>query len=177
MVPRDWDKKEGENHEYIRVYMYIHTVCDSQRSQRRGWKMKNGLENAYAVAESWKQAVVAGINTAFNVGRRRSWAWGPGAASFLLHPLSSAVLQQRSRSLSCCHRPGPEASTTTTRIVIVTEIADPKDSHRHQRPPFSLLSPSTPTPPCSRVLGYLLLRVRPSSIFIEHQDTVPSSSP
>ena len=45
----------------------------------------------------------------------------------------------------------PRPPPTGTRIVIVSEIADPKDSHRHRRPPFSLLSSSIPSYylPCS----------------------------
>jgi len=45
-----------------------------------------------------------------------------------------------SLSLSC-HRPGPDASATTDRrIVIVSEIGDPADSDRHRRPPFPFFS-------------------------------------
>ena len=39
----------------------------------------------------------------------------------------------------------PRPPPTGTRIVIVSEIADPQDSHRHRRPPFSFLSSSIPS--------------------------------
>lgn len=68
---------------------------------------------------------MAGINTAFNVGRRRSW--GPEARRAPLSPRRScgpAALPGLRLSLSLsCHRPGPDASATTgRRIVIVSEI-------------------------------------------------------
>lgn len=70
---------------------------------------------------------MAGINTAFNVGRGRSW--GPEARKAPLSPRRSrgpAVLPGPRLSLSLsCHRPGPDASATTgRRIVIVSEIGD-----------------------------------------------------
>lgn len=65
-----------------------------------------------------------------------------------------------SLSLSC-HRPGPDASATTGRkIVIVSEIGDPADSDRHRRPPFSFFfSSSLLSSPVSFLLPLPLSRI------------------
>lgn len=93
---------------------------------------------------------MAGINTAFNVGRGRSWApQGPQGASlsprrarcpgaFAGPPYVPVSL------LFPVIAPDPNASAATAdrRIVIVSEIGDPADSDRHRRLPFPFFLPS-----------------------------------
>lgn len=119
-------------------------------SQRGG--TRNGFENTYAVAvveagRSWSALIrhlmlEGGVPGAPRPARRLSLLVAPVA-----QPPCRAYVYLSSLS---CHRPGPDASATTgRRIVIVSEIGDPADSDRHRRPPFPsslLFFPPSPYP-------------------------------
>lgn len=86
---------------------------------------------------------------------------GPQGISLLVAPAAESPRRVRVRLSLSCHRPGPDASATTDRrIVIVSEIGDPADSDRHRRPPFPFFffSPSpclvpSPSPQSRRSLS------------------------
>lgn len=110
-----------------------------RESRRRRGGTRNGFENTYAVAvveagRSWPALIrhlmlEGGVPGAPRPARRLSLLVAP-----VVHPPRPGL--RLSHSLSC-HRPGPDASATTgRRIVIVSEIGDPADSDRHRRPPF-----------------------------------------
>lgn len=129
---------------------------------------------------------MAGINTAFNVGRGRSWApQGPQGASFSPRrarcPVPGALAGPPYVPVSLLFpviAPDPNASAATAdrRIVIVSEIGDPADSDRHRRLPFPFFLPSPalsflPFPPArspvssfsSRFSPFLFLLLRRES--------------
>lgn len=119
------------------------TTRGRRESRRRRGGTRNGFENTYAVAvveagRSWPALIrhlmlEGGVPGAPRPVRRLSLLVAP-----VVQPPWPGL--RLSHSLSC-HRPGPDASATTgRRIVIVSEIGDPADSDRHRRPPFPFFS-------------------------------------
>lgn len=106
------------------------TKSETRRRRERihRGETRNGFENTYAVA-----VVEAGRSWPALIRHLMLEGGVPGAPrparrlSLLVAPRGPAVLPGPRLSLSLsCHRPGPDASATTgRRIVIVSEIGDP----------------------------------------------------